>query len=94
MDLYELRTSSKPNKKYMVIINNKKTIHFGSADMSDYTKHKDNERKMRYIARHQKNEDWNNLRKAGTWARYILWNKKTIKESIASMEKIFNIRIN
>ena len=35
-----------------------KTVHFGAAGMSDYTKHKDDERKQAYIQRHKKNEDW------------------------------------
>jgi len=31
-----------------------KTTHFGAAGMSDYTKHKDPERKQRYLNRHRK----------------------------------------
>jgi len=50
--------------------------------MSDYTKHKDEIRKQRYIARHQIRENWNNPLSAGYWAKRILWNKKTITESL------------
>ncbi len=53
MEIVYLKKSDKPDKKWMVIIGNK-TIHFGSAGMSDYTIHKDPERKERYIARHIK----------------------------------------
>ena len=37
--------NNKPNKKYMAIIDDKKTVHFGQAGASDFTKHKDKERK-------------------------------------------------
>ncbi len=33
-----------------------KTINFGAKGMSDYTIHKDPERKQRYIERHQKEQ--------------------------------------
>ena len=32
------------------------SVHFGAKGMSDYTIHKDDERKYRYIMRHKKNE--------------------------------------
>ena len=31
---------------------------FGQNGASDYTKHKDTDRKYRYIDRHKNNEDW------------------------------------
>ena len=43
-----IRPSNKPDKKYTAIIDNKKSIHFGAAGMSDYTKHKNPERKKLY----------------------------------------------
>mgnify|MGYP003351013641 CR=1 FL=1 len=53
----------------------------------------DEKKKKAYIARHKINEDWNDLSKKGTWSRYILWNKKTLKDSINDMNKRFNINI-
>lgn len=69
-----------------------KKIHFGARNMSDYTIHKDDTRKDRYIARHQKNENWDEIN-PGSLSRYILWNKKTINESIQDYQKMFNINI-
>lgn len=99
MNEYYLEKSDRKDKKYMISwINPKsgrvKSIHFGSKNMSDYTIHKDDERKQRYINRHQKREDWTNLEKAGTWSRFLLWQEKTLKKSIKEMEKKFNIKIN
>ena len=89
-----IKPSNKPDKKYMAIIDDKKTVHFGAAGASDYTKHKDKERKERYLARHKNNEQWNNPLTAGFYATNILWNKPTITESIRDTNRRFkNINI-
>ena len=89
-----IKPSNKPDKKYMAIIDDKKTVHFGAAGMSDYTKHKDKERKERYLARHKNNEQWNNPLTAGFYATNILWNKPTLAESIKDTNRRFkNINI-
>jgi len=70
----------------------KKTIHFGAKGMSDYTKHGDEERKKRYLARHKANENWGNPKTAGSLSRYILWNKPTIQGSIKDFKNKFNLK--
>ena len=74
--------------------NNKKikTTHFGATGYSDYTKHKDEERKKKYLERHKKNEDWNNYKTAGSLSKHILWNKPTIEASIKDYKKKFNLK--
>jgi len=49
MKNYILKNSSRKDKKYMLINAWGKKIHFGAANMSDYTIHKDDARKDRYI---------------------------------------------
>jgi hypothetical protein len=98
MNDYYLEKSNNPKKKYMVSYINQNTgkvntIKFGQAGASDMTQHKNEQTKMNYIKRHEKNEDWTDLTKAGTWSRFILWNKSTLKASIQDMEKRFNIKI-
>jgi hypothetical protein len=90
-----LKKSSKSDKKYMVIIDSK-TVHFGANGYSDYTKHKDSERKERYIIRHKSKENWKKtgIKTAGFWSRWILWNKPSISSSIKDTEKRFKIKIN
>ena len=41
--------SDKPNKKYYIITNDNKKVYFGQASASDFTIHKDEARKQRYI---------------------------------------------
>ena len=69
--------------KYYIITKSEKKIYFGAAGYSDFTKHKDEGRKNRYILRHEKNEDWSKsgIDTAGFWSRWLLWNKPSIKES-------------
>jgi hypothetical protein len=45
--------SDKPNKKYFIITNDNKKVYFGQASASDFTIHKDEARKQRYINRHK-----------------------------------------
>ena len=78
--------------KFKALIGDQK-IYFGAFGMSDMTKHKNEDRKNRYILRHKKREDWNDLTKAGTYSRYILWNKPSLEESIEDMAKRFNVKI-
>ena len=49
-----IKRSLNPLKKYDAIIDDKKKISFGQKGASDYTKHKDTERKTRYLERHKK----------------------------------------
>ena len=91
-----IKKSTNQNKKYMAIFYDKhnkkiKTTHFGAAGMSDFTKHKDIERKKLYLKRHKKNEKWNNYMTAGSLSRWILWNKPTLKESINNYKLRFKL---
>ena len=90
---YYLSKSDKHNKKYMVKTPTNKFIYFGASGYSDYTIHKNDLRKDAYLLRHYNNENWDDLNSSGSWARYILWNKKTIKKSISNIEKLFKIKI-
>ena len=85
-----LKKSTRPEKKWMVYVEPPgKTIHFGAKGMSDYTIHKDKDRKMRYIARHKSRENWRDPTTPGALSRFILWNKPDLKASIADYKMRF-----
>jgi hypothetical protein len=67
-----------------------KTIKFGAKGMSDFTIHKDTERRDRYISRHKKDLRTNDPTRAGYLSMYILWNKKTFKASLADYKRRLN----
>ena len=100
--LVEITESSKAGKKLMAVFKNTttgrtKTVHFGEAGASDYTIHKDAERKERYIKRHggrnkgatSSKEDWNDPTTPGALSRWILWNKPTLAASIRDYKALF-----
>ena len=91
MKIYFPYKSDKPDKKYYIITKSERKIYFGAAGYSDFTKHKDEVRKQRYINRHEKSEDWSKsgIDTAGFWSRWLLWNKSTIKESYEDIKKRF-----
>ena len=90
-----IKSSTSKGKKMMAVFEyddgKKKTIHFGQAGASDFTKNKDEKRKSAYLARHQKNENWNNYDTAGALSRWVLWNKKSLSESIRNYKSKFNL---
>ena len=88
-----IKPSRRQGKQFDAIIDNK-TIPFGQAGASDFTIHKNSERKSRYIQKHKKNEQWDNPLTASFYATNLLWNKPTLTESIKDTNNRFkNIHI-
>ena len=85
--------SDKTTKKYYIITNENKKVYFGQAGASDFTIHKDEARKQRYINRHKNNEIWtkSGINTSGFWSRWLLWENRTIKESYENIKRKFNI---
>ena len=77
--------------KYYIITSSGRKIYFGAKGYSDYTIHKDPERKQRYIERHKDKENWtkSGINTAGFWSRWLLWNKPTIETSYNDIKKRF-----
>lgn len=96
MVFVQLTKSDQEGKKYKAIFYDEarkkiKTTHFGATGYSDYTKHKDEERKRLYLDRH-KNENWSDYKSAGSLARYILWNKPSVSASYNDYIKKFGLK--
>ena len=81
--------------KYYIITKSGKTIKFGAYKMSDFTIHKDEARRQRYVARHEKNESkyWNKsgIDTPSFWSYFLLWNLPSISASYQDIKKRFNI---
>ena len=84
-----IKPSKKADKKYDAVIDGKKVASFGSSQHSDFTKHKDEERKQRYLNRHKARENWDDPTSAGALSKFVLWNKPTISTSVKDMNKRF-----
>lgn len=70
-----------------------KTVPFGALGSSDFTKHKDKDRKQNYLVRHRARENWNDPMTAGALSRWILWNKPSLKDSISDYLKRFKLKL-
>lgn len=98
-----IKLSDKPDKRYMAVFYDKnkkvKTTHFGYAITdkgikkygSTYLDHKNDDLKKAYIARHKVNEDFNDYMSAGSLSRYILWEKKSLRDAINDYKKRFRL---
>ena len=91
--------SKQKDKKFDAIIADKKdnkteTVSLGAKGYSDYTKHKNEERKRRCIARHS-NEDHtkSKIKSPAFMSRLILWNKPSLAQSARDLNsKIEGVR--
>ena len=102
MWLLSVKPSPKPDKRLRAIYcmckikneckgSNHKNIDFGQKGGSTYIDHKDDEKKKAYLARHRPREEWNNPLTPGSLARWLLWNMKTLRDSIADFKKRFKV---
>ena len=78
--------SSRPTKKFMVLINDDgkiKWIHFGDITYQHYTEgHLDKKRRANYDKRNQnRDKERNNFNSAAFWAYHYLWKYPTYKEA-------------
>ena len=88
----KLQRSRNPAKKFDAVLttgSRTKIVAFGQRGASDFTQHKDDARKQRYIARHRANESWSNPETAGFWARWALWEKPSLQEAVRNIERKF-----
>lgn len=99
MKLVSFNKSDKANKKYTAVVESgegrHKTIHFGDANMKDFTLFSASERDARkeaYLSRHKKNEDWSNPLTAGFWSRHILWgDTASVSKNLAITKRRYNL---
>ena len=73
-------------KKYM--------LSFGDNRYSDYTMHKDDDRKNNYLSRHGKEDhSAKNIKSAAFMSAHLLWGKPTLQASVSDVNKRFNINV-
>ena len=79
------------NKRFIALFSNGKTTKFGQTNpkKGTYIDHNDKELKKIYLKRHLKDLKTNDYTRAGYLSMFLLWDKKTLKDSI----KDFNRRI-
>ena len=77
-----LEYSSRKNNKYVVTLPSGKKVHFGSPAYEDYTIHKDEDRRDKYLSRAMKIKNkkgeltYTNPESSNYWSIHLLWPKK------------------
>ena len=87
--------STRVGKKWMATFEDGAQVHFGASGSDDFTTHGDKMRKEFYLARHAPSEDWTKrgVRTAGFWARWLLWNRRSLRASAADIERRFPLSV-
>jgi len=91
--LVSLRKSPKKGKKWEAVFDmgkgkRSRTTHFGGEGYSDYTIHKDKERRRRYRIRHSNDIVKGDPTKAGMLAFNLLWGESTsLSKNVSSYKK-------
>lgn len=80
MPTVTVRKSPISTKKWRATFENGRHVDFGLRGFSDYTKHKDHARMLRYLGRHKRRENWTPSGRytAGFWSRWFLWSRPSI----------------
>jgi hypothetical protein len=77
-------------KKYMAVFDDGKKTKFGFSGMNDYTLTGDKDARERYRARHRKDLDTDDPRRAGYLSFFLLWGNSTdINKNILEYKKRF-----
>ena len=90
-----IKKSTTKDKLYTAIFYDNETktvkkVNFGLKGGSQYPTHKNIEVRNNYIKRHMKDLDTNDPTRPGYLSIFILWNKKTLKASLADYKKRYN----
>lgn len=84
--------SPKPGKKWRAVFNDGTHTDFGSAGMDDYTLTGDVSQRQRYRARHRKDLETHDPKRAGYLSWYILWGDSTsMEQNRRAYNRKFNV---
>ena len=87
LKLVDVTKSPAAGKKWRATFSDGTTTDFGATGYSDYTKHKDKDRRDNYIARHKSDLETDDPTRAGYLSMFILWNKPSLQASIEDYKR-------
>ncbi len=89
--IVQLRKARDGKHKYVAVFDDGKQTRFGAVGMDDYTLTGDKEQRARYRARHKKDLETGDSRRAGYLSYYILWGDSTdIRRNLAAYNARFS----
>jgi hypothetical protein len=101
-NIREIRIARAPpeSKKKLVVSvvskNSTRNIQIGDRKYEDYTIHRDDERKAKYIQRHSRNRErygLDGIKTAGFYSRWLLWSKPTLIEAAKDLAEMTGLPV-
>ena len=93
MNEYILKKSARKGKRFVIDMGNM-LHHFGSDIGKTYIDGRTDKEKTAWIARHQKDTNWNNIHSGIYWSYRLLWGPYTLlKKNIKALEESDGIKI-
>ena len=92
MNTYVLRKSNRKGKRFEIDMGDH-SHHFGSDVGKTFIDGRTEKERQAWIARHDKDKNWDNKHSGIYHSRFLLWHKPTLKEAIKDYEKKHGIRI-
>ena len=86
-----------PKKKYRAEFDDGTHTDFGASGYQDYilfhrrSPAEAEEHKRRYLFRHKSRENWSDYKSPGALSRFILWNKPSLRDSVADYKRRFGL---
>lgn len=82
--------SDRPAKKFYIITNDNKKVYFGATGYEHFTEgHLNEKRRLNYMSRHKKTENWRNRDTPGFWSYHYLWRFPTYAEAYKNIKNLF-----
>lgn len=82
--------SDVPNKKFYIITDRFRRVYFGDTRYEHFTEgHLNEKRRLNYMSRHKKTENWRNRDTAGFWSYHYLWRFPTYAEAYKNIKNLF-----
>lgn len=93
VSIKKAKDNTSKHKLFINIKSKEKDINLkiGAYGYDDYITSNSDFKKENYLKRHSVNQDWSisGIYKKGFWARWLLWNKATLNDSILDIQKRF-----
>lgn len=97
VSLVSVSRSPRLGKKLVARFSDGTETHFGAKGYGDFTLYWRRDpalaldKRRQYIARHSRQERWNDPRAAGTLARFILWEHPSVVEAVRMYRRRFGV---
>ena len=93
MDVYILKKSNRKGKRFMIIMSDNMSHHFGSDVGETFIDHQDEKKKSNWLKRHRLDRNFYNKHSGIHHSWQLLWTEPTLKEATKKYENKYGVKI-